>query len=338
MADVMNRPEVLQFLAAHHWVASAEQLARAEGDAVDALKHARRQRRRSARRCRASSSVRGRRADARGAGAARVSSPPGGRRSSAGRRPARCTGCAAMPTAIVEITIKQCRRSLAAGRAAGWSGRAGSTTRGDVVTRDDGHPVASPLRMLFGLAGQFNQHRFERAAEDVVAQGPRHARRRRGDYLQAIRRSGRGRRQADGRLAGARPRAATASGAERARARSAGGSSSGAGLPDAERQHPLRAAVRRDHPPRHRVAGDPAGHRARATRGGTAATSASAATKPAIGRAAPSAGSCVRFDEHGGRDRVAVIRGQLQAVYRSRSQESEGAERPVTVVRIGTGS
>ena len=31
--------------------------------------------------------------------------------------------------------------------------------------------LASPLRMLFGLAGQFGQHRFERAAEDVWHRG-----------------------------------------------------------------------------------------------------------------------------------------------------------------------
>ncbi len=45
--------------------------------------------------------------------------------------------------------------------------------------------------MLFGLAGQFNQHRFERAAEDVWHKGlatPEEA----WAYLEAIRRSGRG--------------------------------------------------------------------------------------------------------------------------------------------------
>lgn len=59
----------------------------------------------------------------------------------------------------------------------------------DVVTRGDGIRVASPLRMLFGLARRFNQHRFERAAEDVWHKGlvtPEQA----GDYLAAIRRSG----------------------------------------------------------------------------------------------------------------------------------------------------
>ena len=57
--------------------------------------------------------------------------------------------------------------------------------------RDDGIRVASPLRMLFGLAGQFNQFRFERAAEDAWHKGlvtPDEA----WEYLEVIRRSGRG--------------------------------------------------------------------------------------------------------------------------------------------------
>src|SRR5215218_7737166 len=59
----------------------------------------------------------------------------------------------------------------------------------DVETRVDGIRLAKPLRTLFGLARLFNQHRFERAAEDVWHKGlvtPDEA----GDYLAAIRRSG----------------------------------------------------------------------------------------------------------------------------------------------------
>ncbi len=59
-----------------------------------------------------------------------------------------------------------------------------------MVARADGLRVASPLRMLFGLAEQFNQHRFGRAAEDAWQLGlitPDTA----GEYLAAIRRSGR---------------------------------------------------------------------------------------------------------------------------------------------------
>jgi very-short-patch-repair endonuclease len=41
----------------------------------------------------------------------------------------------------------------------------------DRETRDDGLIVAKPMRMLFGLAAVFNQHRFERAAEDAWHRG-----------------------------------------------------------------------------------------------------------------------------------------------------------------------
>jgi hypothetical protein len=41
----------------------------------------------------------------------------------------------------------------------------------DVVSRGDGIRLASPLRMLFGLARRFNQHRFDRAAEDLWHRG-----------------------------------------------------------------------------------------------------------------------------------------------------------------------
>jgi hypothetical protein len=59
-----------------------------------------------------------------------------------------------------------------------------------VERRADGLRLATPLRTLFGLAEQFNQHRFERAAEDVWHKGlvtPDQA----ADYLATIRRSGR---------------------------------------------------------------------------------------------------------------------------------------------------
>ena len=41
----------------------------------------------------------------------------------------------------------------------------------DIEMRTDGIRVATPLRMLFGLARRFSQHRFERAAEDVWHKG-----------------------------------------------------------------------------------------------------------------------------------------------------------------------
>ena len=58
------------------------------------------------------------------------------------------------------------------------------------MVRPDGLRVATPLRTLFRLAWVFNQHRFERAAEDAWHLGlvtPDAA----ADYLAAVRRSGR---------------------------------------------------------------------------------------------------------------------------------------------------
>ena len=46
----------------------------------------------------------------------------------------------------------------------------------DVIARPDGLRVASPLRMLFGLAGQFNQHRFRRVGRGRLEAGARHPR------------------------------------------------------------------------------------------------------------------------------------------------------------------
>jgi hypothetical protein len=61
--------------------------------------------------------------------------------------------------------------------------------RRDVEQRPNGLRVATPLRMLFGLARHFGQHRFERAAEDVWHKRlvtPEQA----DEYLAAIRKSG----------------------------------------------------------------------------------------------------------------------------------------------------
>ena len=57
-----------------------------------------------------------------------------------------------MPRRCVEITVHQQRRIHAASPRADSFGRAGSTSARDVVVRSDGLRVASPLRMLFGLA------------------------------------------------------------------------------------------------------------------------------------------------------------------------------------------
>ena len=94
-----------------------------------------------------------------------------------------------MPRDTIEITVSE-RRRLAL---PSWVRVVRTSWIGgdrDVATGGDGLRVATPLRMLFGLAAQFNQHRFERAAEDVWHKGlvtPDDA----GEYLELIRRSGR---------------------------------------------------------------------------------------------------------------------------------------------------
>jgi hypothetical protein len=98
-------------------------------------------------------------------------------------------GLRAMPRSPVEVSILQWRRV----ELPSWC-RVFHTSwiddERDVVTRPDGLRIASPVRMLFGLAAQFNQHRFERAAEDVWHKqlaSPADA----AEFLAAIRRSGR---------------------------------------------------------------------------------------------------------------------------------------------------
>ena len=86
-------------------------------------------------------------------------------------------GLRSMPTAIVELTVK--RRHVLLPAPCRLVQTTGSSRSATCVLRPDGIRVASPLRMLFGLAGQFNQFRFERAAEDVWHRA-RHARARRG--------------------------------------------------------------------------------------------------------------------------------------------------------------
>ena len=96
-----------------------------------------------------------------------------------------------MPRIAIELTIPRARAASRCPRATGCVrdelDRRGPRRRASGPTAS---AIASPLRMLFGLAEQFNQHRFERAAEDVWHRGlvtPDQA----GDYLAAIRRSGR---------------------------------------------------------------------------------------------------------------------------------------------------
>jgi hypothetical protein len=78
---------------------------------------------------------------------------------------ARLYGLRAMPHSPIHVTIDEDSRARlpewAEVHTSSWCAEA------DRVHRNDGAVVASPLRMLFGLAAVFNQFRFERAAEDA---------------------------------------------------------------------------------------------------------------------------------------------------------------------------
>jgi hypothetical protein len=98
-------------------------------------------------------------------------------------------GLRSMPRRVVEVTVAEDRKVTLPpwGRLVrtSWCDEAL-----DVGTRPDGLRVATPLRMLFGLASRFNQHRFERAAEDAWHLGlvtPSQA----AEYLGGVRRQGR---------------------------------------------------------------------------------------------------------------------------------------------------
>ena len=170
-----------------------------------------------------------------------------------GRRPACSTACGRCPGRFVEVTVPedQPRRDAAWGRQVRTSWM---DPERDVQTRPDGLRVATPLRTLFRLAAMFNDHRFERAAEDAWHLGlvtPADA----ADYLAAIRRSGRSgvarfERWLEKTMVRPRP---SQSGLELdvldALRR--------AGLPEPERQHPLDAAQRGGDPRRPGVADRP---------------------------------------------------------------------------------
>ena len=182
----MNRPDVMKQFADHYWVASTGQLAEI-GVSPSAIHRARR-------RGVLVTPVRG------------VVAVAGVELSFEGRALAAqlalaheafvsgisagvIHGLRGMPRQRIEVTVREARRL----RPPAWC-RVVRTSwideDRDVELRGDGIRVASPLRMLFGLAAQFNQHRFERAAEDVwhkdlVTPGDA------ADYLAAIRRSGR---------------------------------------------------------------------------------------------------------------------------------------------------
>jgi hypothetical protein len=97
-------------------------------------------------------------------------------------------GLRGMPSTPIEVTIREERRATVPERhclvLTSWL-----EEPRDVELRSDGIRLATPLRTLFGLARRFNQHRFERAAEDAWHRGlvtPDDA----ADYLAAVRQSG----------------------------------------------------------------------------------------------------------------------------------------------------
>lgn len=182
----MLRPEVLQFLATHHWVASNEQLA-ALGVTPTMLKRARRN---GTVVSPAQGVVVMAGAELSLEGRALLGQLAAGREAFvSGPTAAALHGLRAMPTGVVEITIEQWRKVTLPDGCRLF--RSSSFQEGrDVTTRPDGMRIATPLRALFGLAAQFNQHRFERAAEDAWHKGlvtPEQA----WEYLTDIRRSGR---------------------------------------------------------------------------------------------------------------------------------------------------
>jgi len=98
-------------------------------------------------------------------------------------------GLRGMSRGHVEVTIRF-RSRISRPPWATFVGSSWAIRDRDVETRTDGITVATPLRTLFDLAATFNEHRFERAAEDAWHLGlvtPTQA----DEYLADIRRSGR---------------------------------------------------------------------------------------------------------------------------------------------------
>lgn len=98
-------------------------------------------------------------------------------------------GLRQMPRSFVEITVPEPGTMVMPG----WGRQARTSwidVERDITVRPDGLRVATPLRMLFRLATTFNDHRFERAAEDawhLDLVTPDDA----ADYLATIRKRGR---------------------------------------------------------------------------------------------------------------------------------------------------
>jgi hypothetical protein len=182
---VLNRPGVTTFFATHDWVASLDELA-ALGVSAAAVSRARRAGSVTTvapRVVALSGADLGVRSRARAAVLA-----AGAEAFASGVTAGALLGLREMPRARTEVTILERRRI----NLPPWCRIVRTSWLDDDrdVQSIAGLRVATPLRMLFGLASQFNQHRFERCAEDVWhlgLVGPEDAAR----YLAVIRRSGR---------------------------------------------------------------------------------------------------------------------------------------------------
>jgi hypothetical protein len=181
----MNRPDVLQLMTRQHGVASLRQF-HALGIAPDVVTHA----------CRRGSLQRVHRGVYAIAGTAlsfegralALQLLAGTGAFLSGPTAAVLHGLRGMPTTPIEVTIAEARRAtLPAPHRVVLTSWVDEPR--DVELRADGIRLATPLRTLFGLARRFNQHRFERAAEDAWHRGlvtPDDA----ADYLAVVRRSG----------------------------------------------------------------------------------------------------------------------------------------------------
>ena len=187
MGGVINRPEVLDLFTRQHWVASVEQL-RAIPVSMDAIARARR----------TGTLVNVLPGVVRLAGTAEsfvsramaLQLHVGATGYVSGVSAGVLHGLRGMPVDPIEYSARQ-RRKVVMPPWAQIEWTSWALPGRDIQVRPDGLRVATPLLTLFRLARTFNDHRFERAAEDCWHRKlvtPDAA----ADYLDEIRRSGRG--------------------------------------------------------------------------------------------------------------------------------------------------